>query len=212
MCTCALSLDHLSGQVPSVVKSQRPIEKNTQDTTLETATSADSQDTALDNTPSADSEEVTFDATPADNRDAASNTTPVDGQDIAFDTTPPVIPLTVLVPGTIPPAIPPTVSVHVPAPYVTPPILPLVPVLAAVRPPLPQPGNIWLAAPYLVVGKDGQLKQSAQSPEINKVISKTVQLANLKVLFVDAFPDLEKQNDWLSQPLVTILKDQARVD
>jgi hypothetical protein len=67
-------------------------------------------------------------------------------------------------------------------------------------------------ATNLVAGDDGRLQQSAQSPEINKYISKTVRLANLKVFFVDAFPDLQKQNDWLSQSLVTVLQDQARTD
>jgi hypothetical protein len=91
-------------------------------------------------------------------------------------------------------------------------ILPLTSVSVTVPLPSTQPGNIWLAATNLVVGDDGRLQQSAQSPEINRYISKTVRLANLKVIFVDAFPDLQKQNDWLSQSLVTVLKDQAKTD
>ena len=93
-------------------------------------------------------------------------------------------------------------------PLVVSPIIP-VPFPAPVIPP---PGNIWPAATYLVVARDGQLRQSAQSPEISKCISKAIRLANSNIFFINAFPNLQVQNEWLGQSLITVLQDQARTD
>jgi hypothetical protein len=126
------------------------------------------------------------------------------------------------IPETMPPGAPPIVSVPVLHPTL-PDVAPVIPapvpapvvILPAVLPaalPLPQPGNTWLAATNLIIGDDGRLQQSAQSPEISKYISKTVRLASLKVFFIDAFPDPVKQNDWLTQSLVTVLQEHAKTD
>ena len=88
----------------------------------------------------------------------------------------------------------------------TAPVLPLVSMLAAVPPP------IWPTVTHLIVGDDSRLQQSVQSAEISKCISKAVQLANLNIFFIDAFPSLQVQNQWLSQSLVTVLQDQAQTD
>jgi len=81
-----------------------------------------------------------------------------------------------------------------------------------VPPPLPQPGNTWSAATNLVVGDNGQLRQSAQSNDISKCLSRAVRLANSNIFFIDAFPNLKTQNKWLSESLVTVLQDQAQTD
>lgn len=115
-------------------------------------------------------------------------------QDTAFDATSPMVThVQVVVP------MPATIPLNVPVPSPTPPADPL-------------PLNNWSAVTNLVTRDDGRLQQSAQSREISKYISKTVRLANLKVFFVDAFPDLETQNIWLSESLVSVLKDQAQTD
>ena len=134
-----------------------------------------------------------------------------DVQDTALDIAPPNIPPVVSgpVPETTLPDVPPVTTVPIPAQVTD---LPAAPALATVAPPLAQPGNTWLVATNLVPRDDGRLKQSDQSPEINKYISKMVRLGNLKVFFVDAFPNPEKQNNWLAQSLVTVLQDQAKTD
>lgn len=122
-----------------------------------------------------------------------------EGQDPSFDTTPPTV--APVVPTFVP--APTTVLPTVPHPAPTP---------AAVPAPLLQPGNNWAPATDLVTRDDGRLLQTAQSREINKYISKTVRLANMKIFFVDAFPDPEKQNNWLSGCFVTVLEDRAQTD
>ena len=158
----------------------------------------------------------------------SQQTTEEGGQDSALDTsllnvlpvepapipetvlpgTPPVIPVPVL--GAMLPNVPPVIPVPTPAPVVALPVV--LPAAPAVAPPHPQPGNVWLAATDLVIADDGRLQQSAQSPEVGKYISKTVRSVSLKVFFIDAFPDPVKQNDWLTQSLVTVLRDQAKTD
>lgn len=81
--------------------------------------------------------------------------------------------------------------------------------LAAFPPLLP---HVWPADTDLVVGEDNRLQQSAQSPEINKCISKAVRLANSKIFFDNAFPNLEDQNKWVTESLVAVLRDQAKTD
>ncbi|KAF9787518.1 hypothetical protein BJ322DRAFT_1019918 [Thelephora terrestris] len=125
--------------------------------------------------------------------------------DTAMPGAPPVV--LALVPDTALPGAPP--QAVIPVPVLTPTVA-LPP--AAVAPLFPQPVNIWLAATNLIVGEDGRLQQSSQSPEISKYISKTVRLASLNIFFVDAFPDPEKQSTWLSQSLVAVLRDQAKTD
>ena len=117
-----------------------------------------------------------------------------------------------LVPGTMPPATPPTTSELIPPPVAMQPII-----LPPAQPhpqshPSSTTGNIWLAATNLVTGNDGRLQQSRQSPELSKYLSKTTQLANLQIFFTDAFPNLEKQRDWLAQSLVEVLQEQAKTD
>ena len=113
--------------------------------------------------------------------------------------------------GTLPLTVMPVVPVFFPTPAADPPTLAdPAPAPAAVL--LPQPGNNWLGATNLVARDDGRLLQTGQSREINRYISKAVRLMNLKIFFVDAFPDLETQNNWLSECLVTALKDQAQTD
>ena len=120
-----------------------------------------------------------------------------DSPDATFDTAshaiPPAVPVSILTPGAVPPTIPPEA-----------------PTLAMVPP--PQPGNIWSAATVLVRGENGQLQQSGQSAEIIKCISKAVRLANSNLFFINAFPDLQTQNKWLSQSLVTVLQCEAQTD
>ena len=79
----------------------------------------------------------------------------------------------------------------------------------AINPPPPQ---AWLDATNLVFGEDGRLLQSYQSPEINQYISKAVRLVNLKIFFVNAFPEPAIQSDWICQSLITTLQDQAARD
>jgi len=89
---------------------------------------------------------------------------------------------------------------------------PSAPAQVTVPPPLPQPGNVWPAATDLVVEDNGRLRQSAQSADISRCISKAVRLANSNIFFVNMFPSLQEQTKWLSQSLVTILQDQAQTD
>jgi len=93
------------------------------------------------------------------------------------------------------------------APLVVPPLIP-----ALATPPLPGPGNVWPAATHLVVGGDGRLRQSVQSTEISRCISDAVRLASSNIFFIDAFPSLHVQNQWLHQSLITILRDQGQKD
>ena len=125
---------------------------------------------------------------PIDNNHAATfNDTP--------SAVPPIVPAPVLTPNAVLPA-----------------VQPVPPAPTTIMPPILQPGNNWLAATDLVVGGDNRLQQSAQSPEISKYVSKTVRVASLKIFFVDAFPDPEKQTEWLSESLASVLQDQARTD
>ena len=132
-------------------------------------------------------------------------------------TPPPAAP----VPSATSPSIPPAVlvldMVPRPAPLTTPPPTPTQPTVPPPPPPRPQShsstaGNVWLPATNLVTGGDGRLQHSRQSPELNKYLSKTIRSISLKVFFIDAFPSLEKQNEWLGQSLVAVLQDQAKTD
>ena len=76
----------------------------------------------------------------------------------------------------------------------------------------PPPPQAWLDATNLVFGEDGRLLQSSQSPEINKYISKAVRLVNLKIFFINSFPDPAIQSDWICQSLINILQDKAQRD
>ena len=89
-----------------------------------------------------------------------------------------------------------------------------VPMSVIVPPPSPllQPGNVWPAATHLVVGDDGRLQQSAQSSEICNCVSMVIRRANSNIFFVNAFPNLQTQNEWLGQSLTTVLQDQAQMD
>lgn len=99
--------------------------------------------------------------------------------------------------------VPPAVPTVVPSPA---------PGLGGVSPPLLQFENTWPATTNLIVGDDGRLRQSSQRVEIDTCISKAVRLANTNIFFTDAFPNLQVQNEWLSKSLITVLRDQARMD
>ena len=114
--------------------------------------------------------------------------------------------------GPTPAVVPQVVPVPIPAAAGLPTIPPLAPAQVTIPPLLPQPGNVWLVATDLVVGDNGRVLQSAQSAEVNRCISKAIRLATSNIFFVNVFPSLQEQTQWLTQSLVTILQDQAQTD
>jgi len=94
----------------------------------------------------------------------------------------------------------------------TPPAAPSPIPALAINLPLPSPGTIWPEITCLVVGDDGRLQQSTQSTEIGRCISDAVRLASSNIFFINAFPSLQVQSQWLSQSLIAVLRDQAQTD
>lgn len=204
--------NYLGGQVPSAVQPQEPIEEDGQEI---------SHDTGLPNTPPTVLAPIPNTIMPSVTSvpvPAPVLPVPISAPVVPAPISVPVIPVPVPapvdpvpVPAPVIPVPAPAVLVPIPAPVdvLQPAVLPAAP---ALPPPLPQPGNVWLAATNLIVGENGQLQQSAQSPEISKYISKIVRSASSKILFIDAFPGPEKQYDWLTQSLASVLQDQAKTD